>query len=153
MEESSGDANSGECLHHFEVTGGGRACQSRSFKVNEKSGSRRRSRREEQARCNFGLAALTDRLTLRIRAPFYRCARERISPSARRSTAASFGTPLYSSSLLRAPIFESMIKILTEAICVVGRRILGLSYLARLPMAEESGRALCSASETSSSLS
>src|SRR5205809_699350 len=78
---------------------------------------------------------------------------ERISPSARRSTAASFGTPLYSSSLLRAPIFESMIKILTEAICVVGRRILGLSYLARLPMAEESGRALCSASETSSSLS
>src|SRR5438270_13904397 len=51
------------------------------------------------------------------------------------------------------PIFESMIKILTEAICVVGRRILGLSYLARLPMAEESGRALCSASETSPSLS
>src|SRR5437016_13322294 len=75
MEESSGDTNSGECLHHFEVTGGGRACQSQSFKVNEKSGSRRRSRREEQARCNFGLAALTDRLTLRIGAPFYRCAR------------------------------------------------------------------------------
>src|SRR5437868_9453699 len=70
MEESSGDTNSGECLHHFEVTCGGRACQSQSFKVNEKSGARRRSRREEEARCNFGLAALTDRLTLRIGAPF-----------------------------------------------------------------------------------
>src|ERR1700746_2071148 len=36
MEESPGDANGGERLHHFEVTGGGRAGQSQSFKVNEK---------------------------------------------------------------------------------------------------------------------
>src|SRR6266567_4819065 len=36
MEESPGDANGGKRLHHFEVTGGGRAGQSQSFKVNEK---------------------------------------------------------------------------------------------------------------------
>src|SRR5205807_8770612 len=36
MEESPGDANGGERLHHFEVTGGGRTGQSQSFKVNEK---------------------------------------------------------------------------------------------------------------------
>src|ERR1700719_833978 len=36
MEESPGDANGGERLHHFEVTGGGRAGQSQAFKVNEK---------------------------------------------------------------------------------------------------------------------
>src|SRR5438477_12367854 len=36
MEESPGDANGRERLHHFEVTSGGRAGQSQSFKINEK---------------------------------------------------------------------------------------------------------------------
>src|SRR5438105_154945 len=36
MEEAPGDANGGERLHHFEVTGGGGPSQSQSFEVNEK---------------------------------------------------------------------------------------------------------------------
>src|SRR5881392_3591797 len=36
MEKSPGDANCSEGLHHFEVTGGGRASQPQSFEVNEK---------------------------------------------------------------------------------------------------------------------
>src|SRR2546423_10767617 len=36
MVESPGDANGGERLTHFEVTGGGRAGQSQSFEINEK---------------------------------------------------------------------------------------------------------------------
>src|SRR5437764_12982838 len=56
MEESPGDANGGECLHHFEVTGGGRAGQSQSFKVNEKwdpAGDRREKKKQNNG-CGHG---------------------------------------------------------------------------------------------------
>src|SRR5436305_14674512 len=52
MEESPGDTNGGERLHHFEVTGGGRAGQSQSFKENGKGDAAQD--RGEQKKCNDG---------------------------------------------------------------------------------------------------
>src|SRR5438067_6639575 len=52
MEECTGDANGGEGLHHFEVTGGGRAGQPQYLEVNEKwdgAGDRR-----EEKKCDDG---------------------------------------------------------------------------------------------------